>query len=153
ASRSCCHTGDRMILSALPQRFPSPGPKFFRDGRADPAFLAEFGITRVGDLTGLDRVGIPVWFAARPNSRGLSVSQGNGMTHEQARISAVMEGIEGAIAEQTAPLIERNASIREMRQSGQRIVPLSRMQRCRGRQIDEERTRSWVRGMSLRTGE
>lgn len=32
----------------------------------------EFAITRVGDLTGLDTIGIPIWFACRPNGRSLS---------------------------------------------------------------------------------
>ena len=59
------------------------------------------GITRVGDITGLDRIGVPVWFCCRPNSRGLAVSQGKGITSERARLSAIMEALEGAIAEQT----------------------------------------------------
>ncbi len=67
----------------------------------DPELLRRFGITRVGDVTGLDIVGIPVWFAVRPNSRGLSVSQGKGLVPAQARLSAVMEAIEGAVAEDT----------------------------------------------------
>ncbi|MFB4373309.1 hypothetical protein RAC92_06975, partial [Agrobacterium sp. CR_3] len=40
-----------------------------------PGLLRRFGMTRVGDVTGLDIIGIPVGFAARPNSRRLSVSQ------------------------------------------------------------------------------
>ena len=41
--------------------------------------LARMGITRIANLTGLDRVGIPVVSVMRPNSRSLSVSQGKGM--------------------------------------------------------------------------
>lgn len=52
------------------------------------------GITRVANMTGLDRVGIPVYNAIRPNSRSLSVSQGKGVTHEAAKVSALMESIE-----------------------------------------------------------
>jgi YcaO-like protein with predicted kinase domain len=48
--------------------------------------LQEIGITRVGDITGLDRIGIPVWIAVRPNSRTLSVSQGKGLDAPAARI-------------------------------------------------------------------
>lgn len=132
-------------------RIPA-GRSFFADGEASPEFLAQFGITRVGDLTGLDRIGIPVWFASRPNSRGISVAQGKGLSHAQARISAVMECIEGAIAEQTRPLIACSASIECMRAAGKEVVPLARMQRCRSAQIDEARTRSWVRGKALRSG-
>lgn len=56
--------------------------------------LAEYGITRVADLTGLDTIGLPVWTAIRPASRTLSTSQGKGATGLLARISAVMEAIE-----------------------------------------------------------
>lgn len=130
----------------------SAGSAFFVDGWPSSDFLVRYGITRIGDLTGLDRIGLPVWFASRPNSRGLSVSQGKGLTHAQARISAVMESVEGAIAEQTEPLISHSASIAAMRERGWKIVPLSRMQRCRASRIDEVRERSWVRGKCYRSG-
>jgi ribosomal protein S12 methylthiotransferase accessory factor len=52
------------------------------------------GITRVADITGLDRIGIPVWLAIRPNARSLSGGQGKGATPGAARASAVMESIE-----------------------------------------------------------
>ena len=62
--------------------------------------LAAMGITRVANVTGLDRIGIPVVNAFRPNSRSLSVSQGKGMTLQAAKASAVMEAIEGYHAEE-----------------------------------------------------
>jgi YcaO-like protein with predicted kinase domain len=61
--------------------------------------LRDFGITRVGDITGLDRIAIPVWIAVRPNSRTLSVSQGKGADPWSARVSATMEAIELGHAE------------------------------------------------------
>jgi YcaO-like protein with predicted kinase domain len=54
----------------------------------------QIGITRLGDVTGLDRIGIPVTVAVRPNSRSFSVSQGKGLGLSQARASAMMEAIE-----------------------------------------------------------
>lgn len=63
------------------------------DARLRP-YLSRYGITRVANLTGLDRVGIPVWSAIRPNSRSLAVSQGKGVTHDAARVSALCEAIE-----------------------------------------------------------
>ena len=51
-------------------------------------------------MTGLDWVGIPVYQAARPNSRSLSVSQGKGLTPTQAKVSALMEALEGFHAEE-----------------------------------------------------
>jgi ribosomal protein S12 methylthiotransferase accessory factor len=68
--------------------------------------LPDLGITRVGDITGLDRIGIPVWIAVRPNSRTLSVSQGKGLAAEAARVSAAMESIETALAERPRLALE-----------------------------------------------
>jgi YcaO-like protein with predicted kinase domain len=56
--------------------------------------LGYFGITRVANVTGLDRIGIPVVTVVRPNSRSLAVSQGKGLTLDAARASGIMEAIE-----------------------------------------------------------
>ena len=52
------------------------------------------GITRVANVTGLDRIGVPVVMVCRPNARSLAVSQGKGLTLEAAKASGVMEAIE-----------------------------------------------------------
>ena len=57
------------------------------------------GITRLANITGLDRIGIPVWLAVRPNSRALTVASGKGVTHDDARCSALCESIESHYAE------------------------------------------------------
>jgi ribosomal protein S12 methylthiotransferase accessory factor len=62
--------------------------------------LARAGITRLADVTGLDWVGVPVYQAVRPNSRNLSVSQGKGLTRDQAKVSALMESLESFHAEE-----------------------------------------------------
>ncbi|WP_187428932.1 hypothetical protein ROLI_036370 [Roseobacter fucihabitans] len=54
----------------------------------------EFGITRIANVTGLDRVGVPVAIAIRPNARSVAVSQGKGATYLHAKASALMEAIE-----------------------------------------------------------
>ena len=54
----------------------------------------QFGITRISNVTGLDRIGLPVVLAARPNSRSVAVSQGKGISLAAAKASAVMEAIE-----------------------------------------------------------
>ncbi len=46
--------------------------------------LKEMGITRLANLTGLDRIGIPVISAVRPNSRSVSISPGKGASLEAA---------------------------------------------------------------------
>lgn len=62
-----------------------------------------FGVTRVANVTGLDYLGIPVFAAVRPNSRGLSVHQGKGLTLEAAKASAIMEALEWHSAELPFP--------------------------------------------------
>jgi len=66
--------------------------------------LAErYGVTRLADVTGLDRIGIPVFQAIRPMARSMTVSQGKGLTRTAARVSALMEAIELHCAELVAP--------------------------------------------------
>lgn len=57
--------------------------------------LLRAGIARVADITGLDRIGIPVYNAISPRSNDIiSVYNGKGLTATDAKTSAVMEGIE-----------------------------------------------------------
>src|SRR5690242_848779 len=56
--------------------------------------LPHIGITRVAEVTWLDRIGIPVFQAIRPNSRNISVSQGKGVTRALAKVSGIMEAVE-----------------------------------------------------------
>jgi ribosomal protein S12 methylthiotransferase accessory factor len=72
------------------------------------------GITRLADVTGLDWIGLPVYQAIRPNSRNLSVSQGKGLTREQAQVSALMESIELFHSEEIR-LPTVRATVRSMR--------------------------------------
>ncbi|MFJ3623877.1 YcaO-like family protein [Streptomyces iakyrus] len=65
--------------------------------------LADFGISRVADVTRLDVIGVPVAVAYRPLARTLSVSQGKGHSLLLAKISAVMESIEMWHAEFACP--------------------------------------------------
>jgi ribosomal protein S12 methylthiotransferase accessory factor len=60
------------------------------------------GTTRLADITGLDRLGIPVWQAVRPWSRSVSVHQGKGLDPGLARLGACMEAIECHCGEQWA---------------------------------------------------
>lgn len=60
------------------------------------------GVTRLADITGLDRIGLPVWQAVRPAGRALSVHQGKGRSALAARIGALCEAIESDCAERAA---------------------------------------------------
>lgn len=57
------------------------------------------GITRVGDITGLDRLGIPVVQVTRPGSLSNTVAQGKGASIATAAISAILESAESFFAE------------------------------------------------------
>jgi ribosomal protein S12 methylthiotransferase accessory factor len=61
------------------------------------------GVSRLADVTGLDRIGLPVWQAIRPWGRSLSVHQGKGLTAAAAQLGACMEAIECSHAEAWAP--------------------------------------------------
>ena len=112
-----------------------------------PSFLA-LGITRLGRLTGLDCIGIPVWMAARPNAANLSVSQGKGLDDDQAAVSAIVEAAELALAERPHPaaIVASRASIVR---SGARTIDFRRYQR-RGLPLPENsRDVRWVEGYDI----
>ena len=55
--------------------------------------LTLIGVTRIANITDLDRVGIPVFSAIRPSAANgaISIYSGKGATETNARISAIME--------------------------------------------------------------
>src|SRR4051794_26723286 len=57
------------------------------------------GVTRLADITGLDRTGIPCFSAVRPLATTLSVASGKGVSRDAAAVSAAMEAIEVFSAE------------------------------------------------------
>lgn len=109
------------------------------------------GITRVADVTGLDRIGIPVVMVIRPGSRGFVVAQGKGFTREQADISGIMESLEGYCAENIdRPLIYR--SVGEMRELG-RVVEPADLPRARKRVVRPGERLFWIEGRKWPSGE
>ena len=59
------------------------------------------GITRITEITHLDRIGLPVFSAIRPTSQdgAISIYGGKGISSEHAKASAMMEGFERYSAE------------------------------------------------------
>jgi ribosomal protein S12 methylthiotransferase accessory factor YcaO len=57
--------------------------------RIRPHFAAT-GLTRNADITGLDRIGIPVTLAFRPDAPTMANSTGKGLTLEAALVSGAM---------------------------------------------------------------
>jgi ribosomal protein S12 methylthiotransferase accessory factor len=97
--------GTRKTFRAGTHRVATPAETV---GRLRPK-LAEFGITRVANVTGLDRIGVPVVMVCRPNARSLSVSQGKGATLDAARASGLMEAIELFHAEHYTLVLKRGS--------------------------------------------
>jgi len=63
--------------------------------------LQRIGVTRVTEITHLDRIGIPVYSAIRPTAEdgAVSIYAGKGATRSQAKASAMMEAFERYSAE------------------------------------------------------
>jgi YcaO-like protein with predicted kinase domain len=112
--------------------------------------LSRIGLTRLANVTGLDRIGIPVWIAVRPNARGLSVAQGKGLDDPAARASALMESVEGWHAE-SPRLATRLVRERDLRDEGEAVIPWEDLPRPRGSHMSADRVIPWVRGRDLVT--
>jgi YcaO-like protein with predicted kinase domain len=106
----------------------------------------QIGITRVGNVTGLDRIGIPVTVAVRPNSRSFSVSQGKGLLLSDAIASATMEAIElfhGERLHEQAIV----ANYRELSATSRTVSPASL---CgTGISLPEQTEIAWLEGYDL----
>jgi YcaO-like protein with predicted kinase domain len=127
------------------RRICAPSETFDRVAKLFPIF----GITRVANLTGLDRVGVPVYAAYRPNSRSLCVAQGKGCTHEAAKASAVMESIESHHAE-TIHLPLKLCSYNELIQN-ERCVDVARLPRLKDSSFNANQRILWIEGTDLFT--
>ena len=113
--------------------------------------LPAMGITRVANVTGLDKVGIPVVMVTRPNSRSVSVSQGKGTTLTAAKVSGIMEAIEGYHAERILlPL--KLASFEELRYTHQ-VVNVYSLPRLGRSTFTPHTPLLWTEGKSLVTGQ
>jgi ribosomal protein S12 methylthiotransferase accessory factor len=79
------------------------------------ALMRSLGISRVTDITRMDRLGLPVCASVRPRSAGLRVHAGKGLTDEEARASALMEAVEHAAAEpQRSDWVARRLSMADI---------------------------------------
>jgi len=121
---------------------------------APPATLArvrphfpQLGLTRLADVTGLDRIGIPIILSVRPNSRSLSVDAGKGFTVAAATASAVMECVERYHGE-TANLPQFRASYN--RAADEHVVPkFEHLVRLRDAHFTRQMPLHWTLGVDL----
>ncbi|MEW6754081.1 MAG: YcaO-like family protein [Candidatus Latescibacterota bacterium] len=85
--------------------------------------MGRIGVTRIGEVTGLDRVGIPNYTAVRPAGLdGISYYNGKGATRADAKAGALMEAIERASGEECDHPVHYGTRA-EMEQAGPTIDP------------------------------
>lgn len=135
-----------------------PVPKVFREGThrlLAPGetvarvrrFMPVMGITRIANVTGLDRIGIPVVMVCRPNSRSLAVSQGKGLDLVLAKASGLMESVEAYHAEHiTLPL--KLASYEELRYT-HRLADVTALPRVTSSLFHPNLQILWIEGHDL----
>ena len=117
--------------------------------RAMP-LAARFGVTRVTDITGLDRVGIPVSSAIVPRSNdAIGVSNGKGLRQEDAMTGALMEAIERQAAIRARPPMI-TAATAELRKHENILEPERLLPRL-GDNWSDQRRYEWVEGFDLVT--
>ena len=85
------------------------------------------GITRIADITDLDRIGIPIYTAIRPTAEdgAVSIYGGKGITKDHAKASAMMEGFERYSAERQDCDETIIAKLSEIEEFGEYVDPKS----------------------------
>lgn len=113
--------------------------------------MPAMGITRIADVTGLDTIDIPVVMVCRPNSRSVSVSQGKGCTLAAARVSGLMESVEGFHAEHISlPL--RLACMRDMKKFA-RVAAVESLPAVAGSPFHPYYPVTWIESEDLVSGQ
>jgi YcaO-like protein with predicted kinase domain len=106
------------------------------------------GVRRIADITGLDRIGIPVFSAIVPNSNDtLSVYNGKGVRAIDAKVGALMEAIERQTALKTRlPYIE--STYKELSGSERTLDPWS-VNQAMFKSFGSNSKCAWVQGRDL----
>jgi ribosomal protein S12 methylthiotransferase accessory factor len=109
------------------------------------------GVTRVSDITGLDRVGLPIYSAIVPRSDDyLSVYNGKGIRPLDARVGAIMEAIERQTALKTRlPSVE--GTYNKLRR-GLNVMNPKLVNQKLASDYSDDKTYSWVEGLDIVTG-
>lgn len=113
--------------------------------------MPAMGITRLANVTGLDRVGVPVIMVCRPNSRSVAVSQGKGLSLDAARASGLMESAEMYHAERIDHPLKLGSYTDLGRQH--RLVDVDALPPMAGTRFHPNHPILWIEGHSLGTGE
>jgi ribosomal protein S12 methylthiotransferase accessory factor len=111
------------------------------------AVAPRIGLTRLGFLTGLDTIGVPVAMAVRPNARSAAISLGKGLTRDHSAASALMESIECWHAETIARPLPEGPS------APGRTLDVRRLPPIEGGSWTDGVVIPWIEGFDLFSGE
>jgi ribosomal protein S12 methylthiotransferase accessory factor len=136
----------RLPKIAGTQRTVAPDETF----RRVCAEACSLGVTRVGDITGMDRIGVPTYCAIVPKSRDfISVYNGKGLDRIDAKVGALMEAIERQTAVR-AQLPSVTGSVEQLSKENAVLDPTSILLELLP-DYSETREYSWVMGRELFT--
>jgi ribosomal protein S12 methylthiotransferase accessory factor len=113
--------------------------------------LPAMGVTRIANVTGLDRIGMPVVMVYRPNARSLAVQQGKGILLEEAKVSGMMEAVERFHGEY--PILPIKLNSYEQLYYTHNLVELELVPRVKGSLFDRSLELPWVEGFDLSNNE
>ncbi|MDP1552938.1 MAG: YcaO-related McrA-glycine thioamidation protein [Methanobacteriaceae archaeon] len=116
--------------------------------------LKKAGVTRVTEITHLDRIGIPVYSAIRPSAQdgAVSIYAGKGATKNQAKASAMMEAFERYSAEKQS--IDQDKIIKGTFNEMENALKPSSLILPRRLQKNPEETRlEWIESINIKTEE
>jgi YcaO-like protein with predicted kinase domain len=110
------------------------------------------GVTRLADITGLDRIGIPVYSSVVPRSDdALSVYNGKGLRPVDAQAGALMEAVERQTALKTRlPFIEESFSTLSQKR---RVLDPKKVNQKLAADYSEQQIYSWIEGVDIVSGE
>ena len=112
---------------------------------------SRFGVTRVSDITGLDRIGIPVWCSVVPKSDDfLTIYSGKAGRHADAKAGALMEAIERQAVLRSRPRTV-TASTGDMRKRA-RIADPDQILTALSADFSDDRPFQWIEGVDLLAG-
>jgi ribosomal protein S12 methylthiotransferase accessory factor len=110
------------------------------------------GVSRLADITGLDRLGIPVINAIRPTGLLLQMSSGRGMHPAAARVSALMEAIEHMHIESPPAAMLRSSRAALLRAGRAAVAPNVLPLFMKNVYWDEDYVLDWLVAEDLCTG-
>ena len=139
-------------LEPGPKRRDSFGRTFSlnRTERSLESAIRLIPVTRVSNLTPLDRLGLPAFSAVTPLAKDLTTHMGKGPDIQSARISALMEAVERTSAETVSPSLLVDGSYVELaEQAGTHPVNPENFDLPGHAAYDEETQYEWVESHDL----